>query len=194
MKLSRPTNKMPQEWGGTNKVENLQPLCEECNREEGKIFATFSEHAERIRHAIANDEPHRRIGELLKAFQGERVRTDLIGIVASAQQYQEDYQKRLRELRTLGWKIKVSRRVEDGRHRAYYTLVEAPPPWPAGASERRSGDASGRTSASQASRDATRHIALQVVLPHPNHCNPPAPQLTGHPAIASHVARELGPQ
>jgi 5-methylcytosine-specific restriction endonuclease McrA len=124
-------HKIPQDWGGSNELDNLQPLCEECNRGKKAYFATFSEDADKIRQAITHDEPHRRIGELLKAFQGEPVRSDLIAIVASAQQYQEDWQKRLRELRTLGWKISVSRRREDGRVRAYYKL-ERSAPWPGG--------------------------------------------------------------
>jgi hypothetical protein len=41
------------------------------------------------------------------------VPSDLIGVVASAKQYQEDWQKRLRELRTLGWMIEY-RRENDG--------------------------------------------------------------------------------
>jgi hypothetical protein len=52
--------------------------------------------------------------------------------VANAKQYQEDWQKRLRELRLLGWKIKSSRqKKKEGRVVAYYALQEAKP-WPAG--------------------------------------------------------------
>jgi hypothetical protein len=78
-------------------------------------------------------EPYSRIGELLKAFRGDWVPSSLIGVVASMQQYQEDWQKRLRELRFLGWEI-PSKRAKDrvtGRTNTWYR-VEHWEPWPEG--------------------------------------------------------------
>jgi hypothetical protein len=124
-------HKIPREWGGTDGVENLQALCSECNEGKKNYYATFDEYATQIQQAIGYEEPHRRIGELLKAFRGAPVRSDLLERVANAKQYQEDWQKRLRELRLLGWKIKSSRQREEGRVVAYYELQEAKP-WPAG--------------------------------------------------------------
>lgn len=124
-------HKIPLEWGGSNDIENLQALCEDDNAGKKDHFATYDQHAEKIRRAIGEDEPHRRIGELLKAFEGEPVRSDLLELVASAKQYQEDWQKRLRELRPLGWIIKHKRRREGGRDRVYYRL-EHYEPWPIG--------------------------------------------------------------
>lgn len=123
-------HKVPQEWGGGDELENLQPLCEECNGGKKAWFATYDSHAEEIREAINHDEVHRRIGELLKAFKGEWVFTELIGIVASATAFQEDYQKRLRELRTLGWVIEHEKRYNEGaRVRTYYRCTHWEP-WP----------------------------------------------------------------
>lgn len=124
-------HKIPKEWGGTDDVGNLQALCSECNEGKKHYYATFDRYAKQIREAISHEEPHRRIGELLKAFDGEPVRNDLLERVANARQYQEDWQKRLRELRLLGWKIKASRRKEGDRVVSYYELLEAKP-WPAG--------------------------------------------------------------
>jgi 5-methylcytosine-specific restriction endonuclease McrA len=125
-------HKIPQEWGGTHALENLQPLCEECNRGKKAHFATYDEYAAQIKAAIGHDSVHMRIGELLKAFEGQPVRSDLLDMVASPPgDFQEDWQKRLRELRVLGWEITTSRRREDGRVRAYYLLVSARP-WPDG--------------------------------------------------------------
>ncbi|QBR93749.1 HNH endonuclease [Nocardioides euryhalodurans] len=125
-------HKVPQEWDGGDEIENLQPLCEDCNGGKKAWFATYDAHAEEIRTAINHEEVHRRIGELLKAFEGEWVYTELIGIVASAQAYQEDYQKRLRELRTLGWVIPHQKRHNEGaRVRTYYKCVSWEP-WPDG--------------------------------------------------------------
>jgi hypothetical protein len=125
-------HKIPKEWGGTDALENLQPLCEECNRGKKNLFASFREFETEIRAAISHSSVHRRIGELLKAFRGEPVRSDVLEMVASPPgDYQEDWQKRLRELRVLGWEIKTSRRREEGRVRAYYQLEKAQP-WPEG--------------------------------------------------------------
>lgn len=125
-------HKIPQEWGGGDELENLQPLCEECNGGKKAWYATYDMHAEQIRAAIDHDEVHRRIGELLKAFAGEWVFTELIGIVASAQAYQEDYQKRTRELRELGWHIKVQKRYNEGARVRTYYKCERWEPWPEG--------------------------------------------------------------
>ncbi|MEX1262315.1 MAG: HNH endonuclease [Actinomycetota bacterium] len=124
-------HRIPLDWGGTDDIENLQPLCEECNAGKKAHFASFDANGDAIRAAISYNEPHRRIGELLKALEGQDVRGDLIGMVASAGTFQEDWQKRLRELRTLGWVIKSSIRKEAKRHWAYYRL-EHWEAWPEG--------------------------------------------------------------
>jgi 5-methylcytosine-specific restriction endonuclease McrA len=125
-------HRLPKDWGGTDDLENLQPLCEECNRGKKNLFASYRAFAEEIRAAVSHDSVHVRIGELIKAFHPRPVRSDVIGMVASLPgDYQEDWQKRLRELRVLGWKIETSRQRENGRVCAYYRLVEERP-WPAG--------------------------------------------------------------
>jgi hypothetical protein len=58
------------------------------------------------------------------------VPSELIGIVASAKEYQTDYEKRTRELRLLGWNYKVRKERRDGsRVRSYYRLTQSAP-WP----------------------------------------------------------------
>lgn len=123
-------HKIPREWGGTDELENLQPLCEECNRGKKNFFATYDTYSDQLRHAMAFDLPQERIGEFLKAVAPNDVRSDVLELVANAQTYQEDWQKRLRELRVLGWKITTRRQKEGKRVRVYYKLVESQP-WPA---------------------------------------------------------------
>jgi 5-methylcytosine-specific restriction endonuclease McrA len=126
-------HKVPREWGGTDELDNLQPLCEQCNSGKKAYFATYDIYAEEIKAASMHLEPHRRIGELLKAFRGDWAPSALISVVASMRQYQEDWQKRLRELRLLGWKIS-SRREKDaitGRTNTWYR-AEHWEPWPEG--------------------------------------------------------------
>jgi hypothetical protein len=125
-------HKIPREWDGGDERENLQPLCEDCNAGKRDFYSSHDAHAEQIRQAIGHEEPHRRIGELLKAFDGDWVPGDLISIVASAIQYQEDWQKRTRELRTLGWTIETQKRHgEAARVRTYYRASHWEP-WPPG--------------------------------------------------------------
>lgn len=125
-------HKMPQAWGGTNDIENLQPLCEECNRGKKDHFRTLDRYGAEIRTASQYDEPHRRIGELLIALHPDEVRSDILEMVAHQQQYQEDWHKRLRELRVLGWDYETRKeRDSRGRVRVYYRLTRHTP-WPSG--------------------------------------------------------------
>jgi 5-methylcytosine-specific restriction endonuclease McrA len=125
-------HKMPQAWGGTDDPENLQALCEECNRGKKDYFRTLDHLGPEIRRASQYDEPHRRIGELLKAAHPNEVRSDVLEMVAHQRQYQEDWQKRLRELRVLGWNYSTRRKKDArGRVRVFYRLVTWKP-WPEG--------------------------------------------------------------
>jgi HNH endonuclease len=122
--------KVPLSWGGDNEPENLQPLCKECYAGKIDYFRSFEAYAEQIRAAIGYDEPQKRIGELLRAFDGGWVRSDLLGIVASAKNFQEDWQRRLRDLRFLGWDYRHEKRYDEGsRVWAYYRLTKSAA-WP----------------------------------------------------------------
>lgn len=126
-------HKVPVEWGGSDDLSNLQPLCQDCNAGKKAHYADFEQYADEIRAAANYTEPHRRIGELLKAFNGNWIPSDLIGAVASMIQHQEDWQKRLRELRTLGWKISTKRSTDKntGRTTTEYR-ADTWLPWPEG--------------------------------------------------------------
>ena len=122
--------KVPPEWGGIADPENLRPLCEDCLKGKRQYQETYASYSEQIRNASDFNEPQRRIGELLLALRDEWVPSELIGIVASAKEYQADYEKRTRELRLLGWDYKVRKaRGEGARTRVYYRLTESAP-WP----------------------------------------------------------------
>jgi 5-methylcytosine-specific restriction endonuclease McrA len=128
-----PDHKVPRHWGGDDSLENLQPLCDECNHGKQAYYQTYDEYANQIRQAAMHPEPHRRIGELLKAFDGDWVPSSMLGVVASLQQYQEDWQKRMRELRLLGWQIdtKRLRNKKTGRTEVSYRATHWEP-WPEG--------------------------------------------------------------
>ena len=118
-------HKMPKRWGGTDEVENLQALCEPCNRGKKAHFATLDEFGTEIQKASTLKEPQRRLGELLKAVYPNDVRSDLLELVAHQQSYQDDWQRRLRDLRFLGWDYEVAKRKDStGRTRTYYRLTK----------------------------------------------------------------------
>jgi hypothetical protein len=122
--------RVPPDWGGTTDPENLWPLCEECLEGKRQYLETYVSYSEQIKHAASFDEPQRRIGELLLVLQDEWVPSELIGIVASAKEFQTDYERRLRELRALGWDYKSRKAYGEGaRVRVYYQLVRSAP-WP----------------------------------------------------------------
>lgn len=124
-------HKIPQTWGGTNDPENLQALCSDCNEGKKNLYASYDQYADKLKLAANYDEVHKRIGELLKAFEGNPVPSDLVEVVAKSRQYQDDWQKRMRELRELGWEYSFTKKKEGDRVRSYY-LLEHFEPWPEG--------------------------------------------------------------
>ena len=124
---------LPKDWGGTDEQENLQALCRECNEGKKNYFASLgADMSADLRKAATYDEVHRRIGEALKAAYPDAVRTDVLDRIANAKEFQDDWHKRARELRFLGWKWSFERRKTDGRTIVEYRLDEWPPDWPKG--------------------------------------------------------------
>lgn len=116
-------HKIPLDLNGPNDEENLWTLCRTCNQGKRAFFATFDAHAEKLKDALAHDEVHRRIAETLRAFGvGVAVPSSVLEVAASAKQYQEDWHRRLRELRDLDWTISVKKRKEGNRTATYYIL------------------------------------------------------------------------
>lgn len=119
-------HRLPQSWGGSDDITNLQPLCEECNRGKKAYYTSLDAWGPAITAASAHEEVHRRIVTLLTAVAPEEVRSDVLEIVAHQQQFQEDWQKRMRELRALGWDYEFRREREPGgRVRTYYRLTRS---------------------------------------------------------------------
>jgi len=105
----------------------LVPLTQHPTRRKLALFWN-DYYADQIRQAAAFDEPQKRIGELLRALRGQWVPSELIGIVASAKEYQEDFQRRIRDLRYLGWDYEQQKRHNEGaRVRTYYRLTKDAP-------------------------------------------------------------------
>jgi len=109
-------HKIPQDWGGTNDRENLWALCKQCNHGKKNLFSSQDD---KVKQVLGYESVHVRIGELLKLNFGEPVPSYLIDFVAS----RDDWPKRTRELRYLGWNIEVSKKKQpSGRVKSFYTL------------------------------------------------------------------------
>ncbi|HBJ83333.1 MAG TPA: HNH endonuclease [Verrucomicrobiales bacterium] len=109
-------HKIPQAWGGTNDLENLWALCEECNHGKKDLFAS---QVDNVKIVMKHSSVHVRIGELLKLNFGTWVPSQLIEFVAN----RDDWKKRTRELRYLGWKIGAKRQKQpNGRVTSSYML------------------------------------------------------------------------
>lgn len=89
-------HKKPRDWGGTNDRDNLWAICEDCNAGKKAYLSSLRVEAELMKRVTTRKSVHVRIGELLKPVGvGKRMSSQLIDVVAD----QDDWQKRLRELR-----------------------------------------------------------------------------------------------
>lgn len=116
-------HKIPRDWGGGNTIENLWALCEECNQGKKAHFA--SQDQAMMKKVMCNPSVHIRLGEVLKASFQKPVNSQILAFVAD----QDDWKKRIRDLRYLNWKIEVTRKKINGKVRAFYRLLSFEP-WP----------------------------------------------------------------
>jgi 5-methylcytosine-specific restriction endonuclease McrA len=122
-------HKTPRDWGGSNDRGNLWALCEECNAGKKAFFSSLNATPKIMKKAMKHQSVHVRIGELLKAAGvGKRVPSSLLEVVAD----QDDWQKRLRELRypVIGWDIETHLyKAPSGKKQSDY-ILKSFKPWP----------------------------------------------------------------
>lgn len=122
-------HKIPREWGGVTSEENLWCLCSGCNEGKRNYFASFD--PKLMITVLGHDSVHRRIAEILRLKLGEWVDCDLIEFVANFDDYQTDWNKRLRELRYFDFRIDSRNRKVGRRTLSYYRLNNWPENQPA---------------------------------------------------------------
>lgn len=118
-------HRIPRDWGGTTTADNLWALCSECNEGKRNLFASIID--PRVKDAVRHPSVHVRLGELLKAYHGEWIPKRLLALVGSMTH--DDWEKRLRELREIGWEYEVKRRRVNDRTEVFFRLVRSAP-WP----------------------------------------------------------------
>ena len=116
-------HKVPRNWGGGTVLDNLQALCQDCNGGKRDFFASLNQ-AE-MKRVAGLSSVYLRIAETLRMHKGTPVPSWLLDLVANLNDFQEDWQKRLRELRypVIGLKIKATRsKTATGKWQAAYQL------------------------------------------------------------------------
>ncbi|MFI5093528.1 MAG: HNH endonuclease [Candidatus Acidiferrales bacterium] len=122
-------HKKPRDWGGSNGRENLWAICEECNGGKKAFFDSLNASPSMMRQAMNHESVHVRIGELLKAVGvGNRTPSSLLEVAAD----QDDWQKRLRELRypVIGWDIETRGYKSASGKKLVDYILRSWKPWP----------------------------------------------------------------
>lgn len=118
-------HKIPRNWGGLTEPDNLWAICALCNSGKRDYFGTFDEVT--MERLLAPESVYERLLETLRASGDERTPSWLLEFVANFNDFHEDWQRRLRELRYPG--IDVDYRFEkeklpSGKVTTYYILTK----------------------------------------------------------------------
>jgi 5-methylcytosine-specific restriction endonuclease McrA len=117
-------HRVPRKWGGRTEADNLWAICSTCNNAKQAFFQTLPNSV--MEKCMAPKEVWIRIGECLKAFEGKVCPRALLEVVGQ----DDEWTRRLRELRVLGWKI-VSVRDPNAQGRYVYAYsLRHWMPWP----------------------------------------------------------------
>jgi hypothetical protein len=116
-------HKIPQTWGGPTIFENLWALCQLCNGGKRDFFSSFD--SDEMKKVVKLESVHARLAEILHLRMGEPVPSWVLQFVANVGDFQEDWQRRLRELRSVGIDYDYKRtRLPSGKVETTYTLTK----------------------------------------------------------------------
>jgi hypothetical protein len=115
-------HRLPQAWGGKTERANLWAICEACNRGKKHFFSSFDD--DEMKKVLGYRSVHERLAHMLRLRRKKPVPAYLLQFVANALNQQEDWQKRLRELRhpVIGLKIDVFKKKGKKGVESFYTL------------------------------------------------------------------------
>jgi HNH endonuclease len=114
-------HKIPHNWGGPTTLENLWAICGLCNSGKRDFFKSFN--ADEMTALVAIESVHVRLAEALRMSKGKPVPSWHLEFVANVNDFQDDWQRRLRELRLLGIEYSFSKSTNSsGKVETTYTL------------------------------------------------------------------------
>ncbi|MBS0240149.1 MAG: HNH endonuclease [Proteobacteria bacterium] len=114
-------HKVPHNWGGPTAIENLWAICSLCNSGKRDFFKSFDD--EEMKKLVAIENVHARLAEVLRLHQGSPVPSWFLEFVANVNDFQEDWQRRLRELRSLGIEYSFKKtKLPSGKVQTTYKL------------------------------------------------------------------------
>lgn len=113
-------HKIPREWGGATEPSNLWAICSDCNAGKRDYFASFD--AAMMRKVMRQESVHERLAETLRQAGPAGADASLLEFVAG----QREWDRRLRELRDLGWEYRYELRTDAaGRRHTTFFLVRS---------------------------------------------------------------------
>lgn len=116
-------HKVPHNWGGPTTIENLWAICGLCNGGKRDFFKSFDD--EEMRKVVAVESVHHRLAKILKLRKGTEIPSWFLNFVANVNDFQEDWQRRLRELREFGIDYAFKKkRLPSGKVESSYTLTK----------------------------------------------------------------------
>jgi hypothetical protein len=114
-------HKIPHNWGGPTDLENLWAICGLCNSGKRDFFASFDD-AE-MEKLVKLESVHARLAEVLRIRGDSGAPSWFLDFVANVNDFQEDWQRRLRELRSLGLEYKFAKaKLPSGKVETTYKL------------------------------------------------------------------------
>ena len=115
-------HKVPRQWGGKTEFSNLEPLCEDCNLGKKAYFSSFVD--SEMKQVVALRSVHERLARIFMIKKGEPLASRFLRAIANYGSVQDDWHKRLRELRYVGMHLKLTKkRVPEGYTESFYTLT-----------------------------------------------------------------------
>ena len=118
-------HKIPHNWGGPTEIDNLWALCALCNSGKRDYFSSFDD--ETMERVLAPESVYERLLETMRLNFGGPTPSWLLEFVANADDFQEDWQKRARELRypVIGVEFNVTKeKLASGKVVSAYVLMK----------------------------------------------------------------------
>jgi len=114
-------HKIPHNWGGATDLDNLWAICQLCNSGKRDFFKSFDD--DEMRDLVGFESVHERLAKALQKRGSEGVPSWFLEFVANVNDFQEDWHRRLRELRVIGIEyVFAKKRLPSGKVETTYFL------------------------------------------------------------------------